>query len=94
MKKWYKSKTQLVAIAGLLIVLLSTYQEWLSSDAEVTLLISMLAMSILRWMTDGPVTSVVPQLDSLRPKIKYRNIDGIYNQLRSKDVGTTNSKLE
>jgi len=78
MKTWYNSKTVRVAIIGLLIALLSVWQQWLSTDAEVSILISSLVTVFLRWLTDQPITSVTPQIDKLRPTIKRKKDSGYY----------------
>jgi len=80
MKPWIKSKTVWVGIiqliAALALYLNGYYQDHEggipTSPVEITLVINGIAMIVLRWLTDSPITSVVKPLDSLRPQIAKR----------------------
>lgn len=81
MKDWWKSRTFWLGITQLVVALLLYFQEWLQTTTEETslaLLISGLLMIFMRWLTDKPISSPTPNLDSLRPNIRRLKESGAY----------------
>ena len=79
MKDWYKSKTIWISVIALAVGILNTTQDWLSQDAEWTVLLFAILNAVVRWGgTDEPITSPVRSLDALRPNIARKKVSGYY----------------
>lgn len=76
-KPWYTSKTvwtNLVALAISVLELVADSPLLTTESASLLGVVSVLNL-VWRWLTDEPITSLVPELDPLRRKVVRPNRD-------------------
>jgi hypothetical protein len=87
MKPWYKSKQfwvgamQLIASVALFMHDFFTQHQTISTTVTLSLFLNGLAMLVLRWLTDQPISSFDHKLDPLRPRIAENMRKGRYRKL-------------
>lgn len=76
MKKWWKSKSVWIGVLQIISSISLIIVEFLEEGSvkvdthQTLLMVNGIAMLILRWVTDKPISSPVEVMDSLRPRIK------------------------
>jgi hypothetical protein len=76
MKKWWKSKSVWIGVLQIISSISLIVVEFLEEGSvkvdthQTLLMVNGIAMLILRWVTDKPISSPVEVMDSLRPRIK------------------------